>query len=206
MLLHKTPLLFRWFYPSLMWKVKTDEKEIYLTFDDGPIPEVTPWVLRQLELYNAKGTFFCLGENVMINPTIFRAIKNAGHSIGNHTYNHLNGWKTSVTDYLNNYELAQCTLDHHSNEKILFRPPYGKIKLRQIKQLKNCKIVMWDVLSGDYDQYLSPGRILKKSINATEKGSVIVFHDNMIAFENLKQVLPKYLEHFSKAGFKFRAL
>ena len=199
-------MLFRWLYASLLWKVKTEQKELYITFDDGPIPEITPWILEQLELYNAKATFFCVGENVKVNRKIFDSIVVSGHSIGNHTYNHLKGWGSSTSDYLANYEKAKKIIGEEVNPKALFRPPYGRITGRQIRALSNCQIVMWDVLSGDFDQTLTPQRILAKSISATRKGSIIVFHDNIKAFENLKVVLPEYLQHFSELGFKFKAL
>jgi len=206
MFLHKNPILFRWLFPSLLWKVKTNKKEIYLTFDDGPIPEITPWVLEVLESYNAKATFFCVAENVKMNQQIFESLVVSGHTVGNHTYNHLKGWSTSTSEYLENYEKAKSIIGTGSNKKALFRPPYGRITGQQIKALSNCQIVMWDVLSGDFDQKLTPDRILAKSIKATKKGSIIVFHDNVKAFENLKVVLPEYLKHFSALGFKFKAL
>lgn len=199
-------MLFRWLYASLLWKVKTEQKELYITFDDGPIPEITPWILEQLELYNAKATFFCVGENVKVNRKIYDSIVVSGHSIGNHTYNHLKGWGSSTSDYLANYEKAKKIIGEEVNPKALFRPPYGRITGQQIRALSNCQIVMWDVLSGDFDQTLTPQRILAKSISATRKGSIIVFHDNIKAFENLKVVLPEYLQHFSELGFKFKAL
>ena len=206
MFLHKNSVLFRWLYPSLLWKVKTEHKELYITFDDGPIPEITPWTLEQLELYNAKATFFCVGENVKVDREIFDSIVTSGHSIGNHTYNHLKGWRSTTADYLANYEKAKKVIGAEVNPKALFRPPYGRINGQQIKALSNCQIVMWDVLSGDFHQTLTPKRILARSIKATQKRSIIVFHDNIKAFENLKVVLPEYLRHFSELGFKFKAL
>jgi peptidoglycan-N-acetylglucosamine deacetylase len=206
MFLHKNSILFHWLYPSLLWKVKTDQKALYITFDDGPIPEVTTWVLEQLEIYNAKATFFCVGENVKKHREIFDALVESGHSVGNHTYNHLQGWATTTADYLANYEKAKNIMRSEINSRPLFRPPYGRITGRQIKALSSCQIVMWDVLSGDFDRKLTPQRILSKSIGATRKGSIVVFHDNIKAFENLKVVLPEYLKHFSALGFKFEAL
>jgi len=206
MFLHKNPVFFRWLYPSLLWKVKTETKSLYITFDDGPIPEVTLWVLEQLKLYDAKATFFCVGENVKRHPEIFDSIVASGYSIGNHTHNHLEGWRTSTSEYLANYEQANDAIGPEINPKSLFRPPYGRITRQQIKSLTNTKIIMWDVLSGDFDQQLAPQRILEKSIRATQKGSIIVFHDNIKAFDNLKGVLPEYLKHFSELGFKFKAL
>lgn len=206
MFLHKSPKLFHWLYPSLLWKVKTDEKTLYITFDDGPIPEITPWILNQLELYDAKATFFCVGENIKKHREIFDSIIVSGHSIGNHTYNHLKGWGSTTSEYLENYEEAQKIIGPGINPKSLFRPPYGKITRQQIKALSNCQIVMWDVLSGDFYQKMTAKRILSKSISTTEKGSIVVFHDNIKAIENLKAVLPEYLKHFSGLGFKFKAL
>lgn len=206
MFLHKSPQLFHWFYPSLLWKVKTEEKVLYLTFDDGPIPEITPWILRQLDLYTAKATFFCVGENVKKHRKIFDLIVASGHAIGNHTYNHINGWDSNTAEYLDSYEGAQKIMGIDNNPKSLFRPPYGRITRQQIKALSNSQIVMWDVLTGDFDQSITPRRILAKSIRKSGKGSIVVFHDNVKAIENLKVVLPEYLKHFSALGFKFKAL
>ncbi|AFD05396.1 polysaccharide deacetylase family protein [Solitalea canadensis] len=198
----KTPYLIKKLYPSLTWNLNRAEKVLYITFDDGPIPEVTPFVLEVLNKYNAKATFFCIGDNVRKHPEIFEQVKAHGHSIGNHTFNHLNGWHTKTGAYLKNIE--KC------NELIstqLFRPPYGKIRPTQILDLKkDYKIIMWDVLSGDFDLKLSPQDCLKNVLQHTESGSIIVFHDSLKAEPRLRHVLPLALEYWSKEGYEFRAL
>ncbi|SDR93133.1 Peptidoglycan/xylan/chitin deacetylase, PgdA/CDA1 family [Mucilaginibacter mallensis] len=205
MYLFKTPLLLKKLYPQLIWDMKQDKPCIYLTFDDGPIPIVTPFVLNILKQYNAKATFFCIGDNVRKHPDIFEQIKADGHAIGNHTYNHLKGWKTDSQDYLKNTLKADELL--HTK---LFRPPYGRIKREQIKLLKNAipgiKMVMWDVLSGDFDINLQPEKCLQRVLKHTQSGSIVVFHDSLKAFNRLEYVLPKAMEVWSEAGYSFGAL
>ena len=182
-----------------------EEKSIYLTFDDGPVPEATPWILDLLANYNAKATFFMVGDNVVKYPEIHTQVQLAGHTVGNHTFNHLKGWKTSVTAYQENYQLAEEALA--TSEKKLFRPPYGQLKPSQYKVLKEATtIIMWDVLSGDFDLELTADDCLKKSIQHTKNGSVIVFHDSVKTIKLLKSVLPAYLEYFSSKGYKFKSL
>ncbi len=192
-------------YPSYIWHIEEAEKVMYLTFDDGPHATVTPFVLQQLQQYNAKATFFCIGKNVVEQPTIYQQILNDGHSIGNHTHNHLNGWKTNDASYLNNIKLAEQSIQSN-----LFRPPYGRIKKSQAKQLMlrntNMKIVMWDVLSGDFDTQLSPQKCLDNVLKNVTQGSIVVFHDSEKAFERLQYALPKTLEHFSNLGYTFKAI
>lgn len=206
MFLHKSNFLFRWAYSKFLWKVPTNKKVIYLTFDDGPIPDVTEFVLEQLLFYQAKATFFCIGDNVRKHPDVFKQITQAGCLVGNHTYNHLNGWKTEKQDYIENFTKCEGILNH-SNKNKLFRPPYGRIKKVQAEEiLKTHSIVMWDVLTGDFSQALSPETVLRKSIQCTESGSIVVFHDSIKAQRNLEYALPRYLEHFSKKGFVFESL
>lgn len=204
MYLVKTPFLLRWLYPDLVWK-KPSANTIYITFDDGPIPEVTPFVLNALADYDAKATFFCIGDNVRKYPEIYQEVIKAGHSIGNHTFNHLNGWNTDDEKYLEN--IGECAEYVKSD---LFRPPYGKIKKSQIRKLKtrhpDIKVIMWDVLSGDFDQNLSPENCLENVLRTTAPGSIIVFHDSLKAFERLKYVLPKALDYWSDKGFVFKNL
>ncbi len=206
MFLHKTPIILRWLYPSLIWKRKTDLKEIYLTFDDGPIPMVTPWVLDILRKWNAKATFFCVGENISKHPEIFSRVISEGHAVGNHTHNHLNGWKTPLVDYFKNCLQADEAIGSEYSENRLFRPPYGRITSKQIKALKNWQIVMWDVLPGDFSSKHSAEEVLQKAIINSSEGSIVVFHDNLKSFDKLKEVLPAYLEHFTEQGYKFKAL
>jgi len=205
MYLVKTPIWLRWLYPSLIWKKSNSSKTLYLTFDDGPIPEVTPFVLDVLNQFDAKATFFCIGDNIRKHPEIFDEVLNAGHSIGNHTYNHLNGWKTDDDTYVEN--VIKCDTRVNS---ILFRPPYGRIKRSQIKKLSalypEFEIIMWDVLSGDFDQQLDPEKCLRHTVEAACPGSIIVFHDSIKAFRILKEVLPKALEFWKRKGYRFEAL
>jgi len=203
---HKTPALFQYLFPQYLWKKKTEEKVIYLTFDDGPIPEVTSWVIDCLRTYNAKATFFCVGDNVRKHPEIFQMILADGHAIGNHTYHHFNGKTTRDEKYLESVRLCDDEFNKQQVKSYLFRPPYGRLKASQRKALPEREIIMWSVLSKDYLQTISPAKILKASIDATEKGSIIVFHDNVKAFQNLTQVLPAYLEHFYQLGYRFDKL
>lgn len=208
----KTPKIVQYIFKRFIWNIPTNKKEIYLTFDDGPIPEITPWVLRTLEKYNAKATFFCVGENLMNHSKIHQDLLDMGHSLGNHTFNHLNGWKTDKEEYIQNIERAEKILSQQNSNKerskLLFRPPYGKINTQQSKILfeKGYKIIMWDILSGDFDQKLSKEACLNNVIKNTRKGSIVVFHDNEKAFKNLFYALPKTLEYFTQKGFVFKAL
>ncbi|MCE7993103.1 MAG: polysaccharide deacetylase family protein [Roseivirga sp.] len=205
MFLHKTPSFLFKLYPSLIWRKPTKEKVIYLTFDDGPIPNLTPWVLDVLREFNAKATFFCVGENVQKHPEIFQQIIEEGHAVGNHTFNHLNGWKTPDIDYLRNTLRADEEIRKYTKTD-LFRPPYGRIGRQQMKQLGHKRMIMWDVLSGDFSAKLNPERVLSKSIRYTSSGSIVVFHDNLKATQNLKYALPAYLAHFIELGYSFKAL
>ena len=182
----------------------SDEQVLYLTFDDGPIPEVTEFVLDTLEKYNAKATFFCVGDNVLKHPSIFEKVRSQGHSIGNHTFNHLNGWETSDENYLVN--VAKCD-QQLSLQTDLFRPPYGRIKKSQAEKILLTKrIVMWDVLSGDFSPDISPERCLAKTIRHTTTGSILLFHDSMKARKNLEYSLPRVLDHFGNKGYDFHKL
>lgn len=203
---YKTPDLFKLIWPKLLWEVPTDKKEIFLTFDDGPIPELTPWVLEQLNAYNAKATFFCVGDNVEKHPEIFSQLQANGHAIGNHTFNHLNGKKTESSTYLENIAQCDSALKRNGVETMLFRPPYGRFKQSHLRKLRDRKVVMWSILSKDYVMSLEPEKILQQIIPITKPGSVIVFHDNLKAEKNLKAVLPAYLEYLSKEGYQFSAL
>jgi len=201
---HKSPRLLKAFYTPFVWNISTDENVIYLTFDDGPIPDVTEWVLEQLNRYDAKATFFCIGDNVLKHPDIFAQLIVNGHSIGNHTQNHLNGWKTDDSVYWQNVAECSESLPVKTN---LFRPPYGRIKLSQAKPLLNdFHIVMWEVLTGDFEKYLSPEHCLEKTLKHTRAGSIVVMHDSLKAWRNMSYVLPRFLEHFSALGFRFEAL
>ncbi|MES2619506.1 MAG: polysaccharide deacetylase family protein [Bacteroidota bacterium] len=189
-------------YRECLWKVNTKDKILYLTFDDGPIPNITAFVLDELRKWNAKATFFCIGRNVENNPEIFQKIVDEEHSIGNHTYDHLKGWNCKDREYLENIEKCGTVL----NSKLL-RPPYGKLKPSQYLALKSqYKLVMWDVLSFDFDTKISQEKVLSNVIKNAEEGSIVVFHDSLKAEAKVRFVLPKVLEHFSAKGFKFEKL
>jgi peptidoglycan/xylan/chitin deacetylase (PgdA/CDA1 family) len=204
MFLHHSPFWLKAFFPGFTWRIPTQEKTIFLTFDDGPIPDITESVVDTLNQFDAKATFFCIGANVLKHPDIFKKLLNNGHSIGNHTFNHMNGWKTEDDIYLDN--IAKC--DEQLNlDTVLFRPPYGRIKKSQSKVvLTKRKIIMWDVLSGDFSQSLTPEVCLKKSIYHTRPGSIVLFHDSIKAAKNMQFALPRFLEHFSQQGYRFEAL
>lgn len=202
MYLVKTPPFIKTLFSDFIWHVETEDKEVFLTFDDGPIPELTPWVLDVLKEFDFKATFFCVGDNVRKYPEIFERLIDEGHSIGNHTYNHLNGWLTDQESYIKNIQKCDQVM-----ETDLFRPPYGKMRLSQSSIIKTEKtIVMWDILSGDFDQNITKEKCLNNVIENYVAGSIIVFHDNIKAEVNLRYVLPKFLEHLSEHGFKAQNL
>lgn len=199
------------FFSKYTWRFQSSEKEIFLTFDDGPTPEITQFVLSELKKYNAKATFFCIGKNIKNYPEIFNEIISDGHSIGNHTQNHLNGWKTTTENYIANVLECHKTIRQFNKLKIkqhLFRPPYGKIKKSQAKKILSIgyKIIMWDVLSADFDTTISKERCLQNVLNNAEEGSIIVFHDSLKASTKVKYALPKVLKAFSDKGFVFKQI
>lgn len=210
----KTPRILKQLFSRYTWCFASDKKEIYLTFDDGPIPEITEFVLDQLEKHNAKATFFCIGDNIKKYPAVFHQIINEGHSVGNHTFNHLNGWKSNNTSYIKNIELCENIILSESeklkksNSSKLFRPPYGKLKKSQSAQLikKGYKIIMWDVLSADFDTSITKEKCLKNVLENTKEGSIIVFHDSIKASEKLYYTLPKILQEFTRKGYTFKAI
>ena len=211
----KTPALLKYLYPNLLWDKKRDTNgqapTLYLTFDDGPVPDVTPFVWDTLAQFDARATFFCVGDNVDRYPDLYQETVRQQHTVGNHTYHHVNGWHTK--DHTYQQDIAQCAQalrSHHPSAvepSSLFRPPYGKIKRRQIKALKAAyTVVMWDILSGDFDPTFDAEACLQKSIRHTRTGTIIIFHDSYKAQKNLTYVLPRYLEHFARAGYTFHAL
>ncbi|QOD59601.1 polysaccharide deacetylase family protein [Polaribacter haliotis] len=207
----RTPDFIARIFSKYIWRFSLNKKEIYLTFDDGPTPEITEFVLAELKKYNAKATFFCIGKNIENHPEIFNKIITDKHTVGNHTQNHLNGWKTKTNIYIDNFLKCEKTITHFNNSTIkqpLFRPPYGKIKKSQAKEIlkKGYKIIMWDVLSADFDTSISEEKCLQNVLRNTKNGSIIVFHDSVKASEKLRFVLPKVLEEFSKKGFEFKAI
>lgn len=204
MFLHYSPFWLKAFFPRYVWHIPTIEKKIFLTFDDGPIPEVTEYVLSKLNEFGAKATFFCIGDNVRKHPEIFQMLLKSGQSIGNHTYNHLNGWKTNDEIYIENIARCDEQLNIQTN---LFRPPYGRMKRSQARFFPaNRQIIMWDVLSGDFSPEITPEVCLRKTIKYTKPGSVILFHDSLKAQKNMIYTLPLFLEHFSRQGYSFEAL
>ena len=211
-LILKYPWILKKLYPKRLSRI-TAEKTLFLTFDDGPIPEITPWVLDLLEKYSTKATFFCIGDNVRKHPEVFEQIKTKGHAFGNHTFNHFDGWKTKTSDYIENFKKAEEIINSQLQQKLtseekLFRPPYGKIKNKQAAKIANLgyKIVMWDVITGDYDKNYDAEECLKNTRNLISSGSIIVFHDSLKAEKNLKYVLPKLLEEYTEKGWKFESL
>ncbi len=199
-----TPRWLQHWQAQYTWRMKDTPKCIFLTFDDGPIPEVTPFVLKTLAEYGAKATFFCVGDNIQKHPDIYKSLIDAGHQVGNHTHNHLNGWKTEDTRYLQNVEACATCLPEGTK---LFRPPYGKIKKTQLQSLLPAyHIIMWDVLTYDFDAKLRPETCLQKTQKHTREGSIVVFHDSLKAEKNLRYVLPRYMAWAVGKGFTFSAL
>jgi peptidoglycan-N-acetylglucosamine deacetylase len=196
------PYLIRKFFNDFIWRFSSDEKSLYLTFDDGPEPSVTPLILDFLKAYGAFATFFCVGENVKKYPEIYQRILVEGHSVGNHTYNHLNGWKTANENYFQN--ISGCENLINTN---LFRPPYGKLKHSQTKEIKKkYKIIMWDVLSRDYSLKTTPQECLNNVLKHGRNGSIILMHDSIKAEEKVIYSLPIILKHFSEKGYNFKAI
>lgn len=191
------PKFFQRFFPNVIWSFPNDDKGIYLTFDDGPTPGVTPWVLEQLRAYGAKATFFCLAKNVERNPEIFEQIIADGHSIGNHSYSHIRGWFTSTKQYIEDVDFANTFL--HSS---LYRPPYGRISTQQFKQLRcRYRVVMWNVLSMDYSKRISAQRVASYVLKHMKPGDIVVFHDSVKAQRNMMYALPRVLEAIAMRGY-----
>lgn len=201
----KTPWIVKKFvYPDYVWSIPCKEKKIYLSFDDGPHPTVTPFVLDQLKQYNARATFFCIGKNVAEHPDIYKRIINEAHSVGNHTHNHLNGWEANDQVYMKNIIMAGKHID-----STLFRPPYGRItrfQARQVMDKLHYNIIMWSVLSGDFDINLSPEDCWQNVLKATAPGSIIVFHDSEKARKRLLYTLPKLLEYYKERDYSFEEI
>jgi peptidoglycan/xylan/chitin deacetylase (PgdA/CDA1 family) len=206
----KTPKLVQRMYPKRVWAFPNKKKTVYLTFDDGPIPEVTPWVLDTLKKFNFKATFFCIGKNIKKHSEIANRIISEGHSIGNHTHNHLNGWKTETNTYETNVDICEAEIvnlgDVSANK--LFRPPYGRITTTQTKTLqkKGYNIIMWDVLSADFDSSISKEKCFQNVLKNMKEGSIVVFHDSIKAEEKLRYTLPKLLQFISDNGWEAKAL
>lgn len=195
--------LLRHLYPKALWRLDTTEKRVVLTFDDGPIPEVTPWVLDVLAHYRIRATFFMVGENIQKHPEVYKRVCEEGHQIGNHTFNHLKAWSCEKSYYFSN---VQKSLEISATN--LFRPPYGQLYPWYIKELhsKFDKVVLWDVLSRDYDKSLSPQDVFKNVKDNVRSGSIIVFHDSVKSFENLKYALPATIQYLQELDYKFDIL
>ena len=199
------PILF----PRYTWSKPKRDKVIYLTFDDGPIPDITEWVLDVLQEQHIKATFFCIGDNIRKHPSIFKRILAEGHQIGNHTFNHIKGWNSTLEDYLANVDLCQREIQKHRQEPTcLFRPPYGKIKKNQGKQIlaQGFAIMMWTLLTRDYEESLRPEACLKRTLKRLKPGSIIVFHDSLKAERNMKYTLPLLIAYAKEEGYSFARL
>ncbi|KOS07650.1 polysaccharide deacetylase [Flavobacterium akiainvivens] len=205
----KTSVVVKKLFPRLVWDVPNTGKTVYLTFDDGPVPEVTPWVLEVLKEHNIKATFFCIGDNIHKHPQVLQQAIAEGHTIANHTFNHLNGWHNDTPKYLDNFAECEAIIAQHvTTPAKLFRPPYGRIRSAQSAPIrdKGYKIIMWDVLSADFDQTITPQQCLQNVINNVQPGSIIVFHDSIKASVNLKHALPQAIQWLKKEGYTFGVL
>lgn len=200
-----TPWWLRKLFPGAIWDISTNEKVIYLSFDDGPHPQITPFVLATLKKYSAAATFFCIGDNVRKFPETYRQIIDEGHTVGNHTMHHLNGWKTTAEAYLEDVAKAKTYI--HSG---LFRPPYGRIKKSQLRQLSSdehpLSTIMWSVLAGDWLTSITPEKCFEQVKNNIYPGCIVVFHDSEKAYERMQYALPQVLAHFSKLGYRFKSI
>lgn len=196
------PGLFTALFHGAVWRMNVTEKVVFLTFDDGPIPEVTPWVLEFLRAEGIRATFFCVGENVYKYPEVYRQILAEGHSVGNHTFNHVQGFRKPDGEYFSNIEKASRFIDSD-----LFRPPHGLMKSTQYRYLKQkFRIIMWDVVSCDYDSRLTPEKVFQNIRRFVRPGSVITFHDSLKAERNMKEVLPKAVRWLKERGYRFEAI
>lgn len=200
MFIEQPPWFYRVLFPGVIWRIPASEKCVYLTFDDGPIPEVTPWVLDVLDRYGVKATFFMVGDNVRKHPDIYRMVVERGHRIGNHTFNHIQGIHYWTRNYLVNVKKAAALIPSD-----LFRPPHGHMRLPQVLTLRrHFRIIMWDVVTRDYSPHMTPNGVLNVVKNYTRNGSVIVFHDSLKAEKNMRIAMPKAIEWLQKEGYEFK--
>jgi len=198
--MRQVPEILKFLIKDVVWRMNPDERCIYLTFDDGPIPEVTPLVLDILDDFHAKATFLCVGENVSKYPEVLENVKQQGHAVGNHTFNHVKGFQCSVDDYRSNVMKADELI-----KSPIFRPPHGQIKPQQIKDLKkNFKILLWDFITYDYDKSIAPTKVYKEVQNKSRNGSIVVFHDSLKAQKKMLEVLPKALKFWQTEGYEIK--
>ncbi len=202
--MHHIPSLVPKIFHQMVWHFSREQNNIYLTFDDGPVPGVTDFVLEELGLRNMKATFFMVGDNVRKFPDLARKVVEEGHGLGNHTFSHMNGFQNSAERYLNDIACCQREIIRATGENpLIFRPPYGKITKKQFQlTAKKYKLIMWDVISGDYDQHQSPQKCLKKSIKYSQNGSIVLFHDQQKTEAVIRAVLPEYLDYIKRSGFQ----
>ena len=196
----KTPKIIQWLFPSLVWKMSEEKKQLWLTFDDGPHPEVTPWLLDVLEHHKIHATFFLEGQCIQQYPELYQCIVAKGHVVGNHTFSHKNGWLSSTKKYLEDVEQCQQLMPNNT----LFRPPYGKISYKQIGELKKkYKLILWDVISWDFLQNTNPKRVQENILKNTKEGSIIVLHNNQKSYTNLQSILGETIQILKEKGFTF---
>ncbi|MDL2222888.1 polysaccharide deacetylase family protein [Bacteroidales bacterium OttesenSCG-928-M11] len=203
MLIEQPPLLYRLYFRGSLWRINRESKVVYLTFDDGPIPEITPWVLDLLDKYKIKATFFCVADNVRKYPDIYQDLLERGHQVGNHTYHHLQGLRTWSKNYVANVDLAAKII-----KSKLFRPPHGHIRLPQLAWLKKkeYKVIMWDVVTRDYSKYVDSEKVFNNVKKYTRPGSIIVFHDSIKAGDKMKEALPRSIEWLLEQGYTFELI
>ncbi|MHA8066244.1 polysaccharide deacetylase family protein [Aquirufa sp. ROCK2-A2] len=210
MFIHRIPTFITQIFPQLIWRMPVigeDDRRVYFTFDDGPTPEITNFVLEQLDKFNAKATFFCIGKNMVENPELIQLIQSNGHAIGNHTMNHANAWKYTNDMYLENIHLCENVFEEMGVHSIGFRPPYGRMtKSASVAIRKSADIFMWTILTGDYNKDLDPQTVLKKCLQQVKPGDIIVFHDSIKAVKNLKILLPEFLNYCSENNLHPSAL
>lgn len=208
----RTPFFLPWLYPALTWRMPATGNEVYITFDDGPVPGPTEFVLRELDRVKANATFFVIGDNAEKYSSLLKETAAQGNQLANHTFNHLRGWKTGNEEYELNVRKCEDLLTELVPDQFnrmtspLFRPPYGRITRKQIARLSSFQIIMWDVLTHDYAKSISPEQCLRGSLAATRPGSIVVFHDSLKAEKNLRYVLPRYLDQCAEQGFTFKTL
>jgi peptidoglycan/xylan/chitin deacetylase (PgdA/CDA1 family) len=201
-LIEQPPFFYRILFPGAYWRFNTDKKVVYLTFDDGPIPEITPWVLDVLDKYRIKATFFCVGDNVRKHPAVYQMLIDRGHAVGNHTFHHLQGLKTRTKNYQKDVEAAARLIKSN-----LFRPPHGHLRTRQFfKMRENYRVILWDVVTRDYSKYLTSDQVFENVKKYTRNGSIIVFHDSLKAGDRMKEALPRSIEWLLEQGYSFELI